>query len=119
MFIMLGLLVFPSRLTSVAGVSIALALFLMFIARPVSVAACLLPFRMKPNELAYVSWVGLRGSVPIVLATFPVSCGIEGADAVFNVVFFIVIISVTVQGLSLVPCAQWLRVTHSLDGTVE
>lgn len=112
MFIMLGLLVFPSRLIGVAGVSIALALFLMFIARPLSVVACLLPFRLKPNQLAYVSWVGLRGSVPIVLATFPISYGIEGADEVFNVVFFIVIISVTVQGLSLVPCARWLRVAQ-------
>lgn len=111
MFIVLGLLVFPSRLLSVAGVSIAMALFLMFVARPLSVAACLLPFRPRKNELAYISWVGLRGSVPIVLATFPATYGIEGADEVFNVIFFIVLTSVLVQGLSLIPCARWFGVT--------
>ncbi len=114
MFVLLGLLVFPSKLMSVAGVAIAMALFLMFIARPLSVVVCLLPFRPRRNELAYVSWVGMRGSVPIVLATFPVSYGIEDADAVFNVIFFIVITSVLVQGLSLIPCARWLGVTQAV-----
>jgi potassium/hydrogen antiporter len=116
MFIMLGLLVFPSQLLPVAGVSIALALFLMFVARPLSTAVCYLPFRPKKNELAYVSWVGLRGSVPIVLATFPAMYGIEGADQVFNVIFFIVLASVLIQGLTLVPAATWLGVTEG-DGS--
>ena len=88
MFIVLGLLVVPSRLLSVAGVAVAMALFLMLVARPLSVMACLLPFRMPRNEVAYVSWVGLRGSVPIVLATFPMSYGIPGAEEVFDVIFF-------------------------------
>ena len=108
MFIVLGLFVFPSRLVAVAIPSVVIALFLMFVARPLSVAICLLPFRPSGRELVYVSWVGLRGSVPIVLATFPASYGIEGADDIFNVVFFIVITSVLVQGLSLVPCTRWL-----------
>lgn len=112
MFIVLGLLVVPSRLVAVAGVAIAMALFLMFVARPISVFACLSPFRMQRNEVGYISWVGLRGSVPIVLATFPVSYGIEGADEVFNVIFFIVLTSVLVQGMTLVPCARWFGVTE-------
>ncbi len=112
MFIVLGLLVVPSRLPSVAWVAIALALFLMLVARPLSVMACLLPFRTPRREVAYVSWVGLRGSVPIVLATFPMSYGIPGAEDVFDVVFFIVLTSVLVQGLTLVPCARWLGVNE-------
>ncbi len=110
MFIVLGLLVSPLKLLPVAGVSVAMAFFLMFCARPVSVALCSLPFRPRKNELAYVSWVGLRGSVPIVLATFPASYGLAGADQVFHVIFFIVLTSVVVQGLTLVPCARWLGV---------
>ena len=112
MFIVLGLLVVPSRLPSVAWVAITLALFLMLVARPLSVMACLLPFRTPRREVAYVSWVGLRGSVPIVLATFPMSYGIPGAEDVFDVVFFIVLTSVLVQGLTLVPCARWLGVNE-------
>lgn len=112
MFIVLGLLVFPSRLLPVAGVSIALALFLMFVARPLSTLICYLPFKPKKNELGYISWVGLRGSVPIVLATFPATYGIEGADKIFNVIFFIVLTSILVQGLTLVPAAKWLKVTE-------
>ena len=110
MFIVLGLLVVPSRLLSVAGVAVAMALFLMLVARPISVVTCLLPFRMPRKEVAYVSWVGLRGSVPIVLATFPMSYGIPGAEEVFDVIFFIVLASVLIQGLTLVPCARWLGV---------
>lgn len=112
MFIMLGLLVFPSQLLPVAGVSIVLALFLMLVARPLSTLLCYAPFKPKKNELAYVSWVGLRGSVPIVLATFPATYGIAGADKIFNVIFFIVLTSVLLQGLTLVPAAKWLRVTE-------
>lgn len=116
MFVVLGLLVFPSRLPPIAGVATAMALFLMFVARPISVMACLLPFTPRRNELAYVSWVGLRGSVPIILATFPSSYGIEGADEIFNVIFFVVVTSVLVQGLTLVPAARWLGVTEEQGG---
>ncbi len=113
MFIMLGLLVFPSQLFPLAGVASAIALFLMFAARPLSVLAGLLPFRMKRNELSYVSWVGLRGSVPIVLATFPAAYGVESAETIFHLVFFIVLLSVGIQGLTLVPAARWLRVADA------
>ncbi len=112
MFIMLGLLVFPSQLLPVAAVSIAIALFLMFVARPLSTIICYLPFRPKRNELAYVSWVGLRGSVPIVLATFPATYGIEDAQLIFHIIFFIVLMSVLIQGLTLVPAAKWLGVAQ-------
>ena len=112
MFIVLGLLVFPSRLLPVAGVSIALALFLMFVARPLSVMVCYAPFRPGKNELAYVSWVGLRGSVPIVLATFPATYGLAAADQIFHVIFFVVVTSVLIQGFSLVPAAKWLNVVE-------
>ena len=116
MFVILGLLVFPSRLLPVAGVAVAMAFFLMFVARPLSVFICLLPFRMSGRELSYVSWVGLRGSVPIILATFPASYGIAGADAIFNVIFFIVLTSVLVQGLTLIPAARILGVLVHPNG---
>ncbi|WDE98643.1 potassium/proton antiporter [Lentisphaera profundi] len=111
MFIMLGLLVYPSQLLPVAGVSITIALFLMFVARPLSVFLCLSPFKMKKNEKLYISWVGLRGSVPIMLATLPAMYGLEDAAMIFNVIFFIVLTSVFIQGLTLVPAAKWLKVT--------
>ncbi len=110
MFTMLGLLVFPSQLLPVAGVSIALALFLMFVARPLAVLFCYLPFRPAGNELGYISWVGLRGSVPIVLATFPATYGIEFASDIFNVIFFVVLTSVLIQGMTLVRAARILGV---------
>jgi cell volume regulation protein A len=110
MFIALGLLVFPPQLLPVAGVSVVIALFLILVARPLSVFICLLPFNFKINEKAYASWVGLRGSVPIVLATFPASHGIAGAEVIFNVVFFIVLPSMLLQGLTLVRSARWLGV---------
>lgn len=113
MFIMLGLLVFPSQLPAVAGVSIGLALFLMFVARPLSVYLCLIPFRFDKKEKSYISWVGLRGSVPIILATFPATYGVEHADNIFNVIFFIVLTSVLIQGLTLVPAVKWLRVEQA------
>ena len=83
----------------------------MLVARPVSVFLCLLPFSYRPREKLYVSWVGLRGSVPIVLATFPASYGIASANQIFNLVFFIVLVSVLVQGMSLVPATRRLGMT--------
>jgi cell volume regulation protein A len=110
---MLGLLVFPSQLLPVAWVSLAVAAFLMFVARPVAVLACYLPFSPKKKEVAYVSWVGLRGSVPIVLATFPATWGVENADLIFHFVFFVVLTSVLVQGVTLVPAAKLLGVAET------
>jgi cell volume regulation protein A len=104
MFLLLGLLAFPSRLASVAGPGLALGLFLAFVARPLVVALFLAPFRMPAREILYVAWVGLRGAVPIMLATFPVFAGVTGAKHVFDLVFFVVVVSALVQGTTI----RWL-----------
>ena len=93
MFLILGLLVFPSRLPEVAGIGLAIALLLAVVLRPITVALCLLPFRYPAKEVAFVGWVGLRGAVPIVLGTFPVLAHAPGADRIFHLVFFIVVVS--------------------------
>ncbi len=101
MFLLLGLLAFPTRLASVAGTGVALGLFLALVARPLIVFLLLLPFRIRLRETAFVAWVGLRGAVPIMLATFPVLAGVPGALHVFDVVFFIVVVSALVQGTTI------------------
>jgi cell volume regulation protein A len=98
MFLVLGLLVYPSRLAQVAWVGLALAIFLAVVARPAVVALCLLPFRYTRTDVAYVGWVGLRGAVPIILAIFPVLSGAPGAERIFDVVFFIVVVNALVPG---------------------
>lgn len=108
MFVMLGLLVFPSRLLPVAGVGLALGIGLAFVARPLVVAALLMPFRWERREIAYVSWVGIRGAVPIILATFPILAQLPGADRLFHIVFFIVVVSAIVPGASIVPFTRRL-----------
>jgi cell volume regulation protein A len=97
LFLTLGLLVFPSQLEDVAFVALASTAVLVLFARPLAVVACLVPFRYPLREIAYISWVGLRGAVPIVLATYPVLVGVPGAERLFNIVFFVVIVSVLVQ----------------------
>jgi cell volume regulation protein A len=98
MFLILGLLVYPSHLLAVAVVGLGIALLLAFVVRPLVVALCLLPFRYPSREVLYIGWVGLRGAVPIVLATFPVLAGAPGADRLFDLVFFIVVVSALVPG---------------------
>lgn len=98
MFLVLGLLVYPRELLDVAWVGLGLSLFLAFIARPLSVLLCLLPFRFPAGEIVYTGWVGLRGAVPIILATYPVLAGAPGAHALFNVVFFIVVVNGFIPG---------------------
>ena len=93
LFLMLGLLVFPSSLPAVAGVGLGAALFLGFVARPLAVAACLLPLRFPLRQIGYIGWIGLRGAVPIILGAFPVLAGVPGGERVFNIVFFIVVVS--------------------------
>ena len=110
MFLALGLLVFPSRLLAVAGVALLAALSLIFIARPISVALTLLPFRLPVRQKAMVAWVGLRGAVPIILATFPRLAGLPQADLIFDIVFFVVLTSVLLQGTSIPLVARWLNV---------
>lgn len=109
MFLMLGLLVSPSRIPSIAGVGIVLALILMFVARPLAVYLCMLGSRYTWRERTLISWVGLRGAAPIVLATFPAIHGVANYDEYFTIVFFVVLLSVAVQGKTLMPIAKWLR----------
>lgn len=110
MFLVMGLLVFPSQLLDVAPAGIAIALVLLLIARPVGVFTCLAPFGFTRPEMTYVAWSGLKGAVPIVLATFPATAGVEAADELFSVVFFVVLISVLVQGLGQIPVGRRLGV---------
>lgn len=98
MFGMLGLLVFPSQLVTVWGTGLAIALFLAFVARPLAVAICLLPLRMPRKEIGYIGWVGLRGAVPIVLATYPMIGGVPEADRLFHIVFFVVVVNAFIPG---------------------
>ena len=111
MFLMLGLLVFPSQLLDVAWQGLGLALFLAFLGRPLAVLLCLLPFRYRADELTYIGWAGLRGAVPIVLATFPVLAEVRGALDVFNLVFFIVVASSIIPGSTLRYAARRLGLT--------
>jgi cell volume regulation protein A len=108
MFLILGLLVFPSRLLDVAPQGLAIGVFLGFIVRPLVVSLCLLPFRYPRREVLYIGWVGLRGAVPIVLATFPVLAGAPGAERLFDLVFFIVVVNAIVQGGSVAWVTQRL-----------
>ncbi|MBL9000088.1 MAG: potassium/proton antiporter [Phycisphaerae bacterium] len=108
MFLMLGLLVFPSKLIPVAGIGLALGVGLALLARPLVVALCLLPFRWKAREIGYVSWVGIRGAVPIILGTFPVMAQLPGGDQMFHIVFFIVVVSALIPGASIVPLTRRL-----------
>jgi potassium/hydrogen antiporter len=108
MFLILGLLVFPSHLVPVIFSGIVTSLFLIFIARPLGVFLSL-PFgRTSLNERLFISWVGLRGAVPIILATFPLLAGVPNAELIFNLVFFIVITSVLLQGSTIPVIARWL-----------
>jgi cell volume regulation protein A len=110
MFLTLGMLSVPYRaeLSSLASVAVAISLFLMFVARPVSVFISLFWAKIGFKEKLLVSWVGLRGSVPIVLATFPLAAGIKEAGEIFVLISFIVVMSVLIQGLSLAALARWL-----------
>jgi cell volume regulation protein A len=110
MFVLLGLLVFPSRLPDVAGEAVAVAAVLMFVARPLATFVTLLPFRMPVREIAFVSWVGLRGATPIILATFPVAEAVPDAERLFDVVFFVVLTSVLAQGTTIPLMARILGV---------
>jgi potassium/hydrogen antiporter len=110
MFLALGLLVFPSELLPNMGIGLLFTAFVMFAARPLSVFLCLLPSRLNVREKLFVSWAGLRGAAPIVLATYPALAGIPEARVIFHVVFFVVLVSVLAQGTTLTPVARWLKV---------
>ena len=109
-FLTLGLLVFPSNIIPIIGTGLLVAAFLMFIARPLSVFITLIPFKVKLRNMTFISWVGLRGAVPIVFATYPLLEGVGKADMIFNLVFFISLSSVLFQGTTLSLVAKWLHV---------
>jgi cell volume regulation protein A len=115
MFLMLGLQVFPSRLAPVAGSGLALALFLIVGARPIAVFASLLFARMRFRQKVFIAWVGLRGASPIILATFPLAAGVGRSDELFHLVFFVVLISVLVQGTTL----RWMAKRLDLARPIE
>lgn len=111
LFVTLGLLVFPSQIFPVIGIGLLISLVLIVVARPVSVFLCLMFFKMKNRNRWFISWVGLRGAVPIVFAMYPLLAGIEKAGIIFNIVFFISVTSVLIQGTTLTKVAKWMHVS--------
>jgi cell volume regulation protein A len=123
MFLLLGLLVFPSRLVPMMPIGIVLALVLAFVARPLAVGAVLALFRLGRNERIFISWVGLRGAVPIILATYPVLRGVPAGDQVFHLVFFAVLVNSFLPGATVSAVAHWLGLARPTppapDASVE
>lgn len=111
MFLLLGLLVTPSNLLTHGLQALAIATFLIFVARPLAVMLCLLPFGFRWSERFYISWVGLRGAVPIVLALYPVIAGLSNAALLFEITFTVVLISLLLQGSTVPVMARWLKVS--------
>jgi len=111
LFLTLGLLVFPSQIVPVIGIGLLISLFLILVARPISVFISMLPFRIHNRNKWFISWVGLRGAVPIVFAMYPLLAGAEKAQMIFNIVFFISLTSVLIQGTTLPMIAKWLHLT--------
>lgn len=110
MFLTLGLLVFPSQLPSVVSAGLLTSAALMFLARPLATFLCLSVFRFDFREKVLLSWVGLKGAVPIILATFPRLAHVPRSDTIFNLVFFIVLTSVLLQGTTIPVVAKWLGI---------
>jgi cell volume regulation protein A len=120
MFLMLGLLARPSQFSTIVWPALAIGVFMMFFARPLSVFLSLLPFRkMSFKAKAFASWVGLKGAGPILFALCPVVAGLEGSTEIFNIVFFITLISLLLQGMTLSPAARWLKLSYDEDPEVE
>jgi cell volume regulation protein A len=101
LFVLLGLLVTPSRMLDEGPAPILVAIALVIVARPVAVFLCTAVFGLSLREQGFLAWAGLRGGVPIVLATFPIAAGVPGGQRVFDAVFFVVVLSVAAQGLTM------------------
>jgi cell volume regulation protein A len=110
LFLTLGLLVYPSHIVPVIGIGLLISACLIFIVRPLALFICLAPFKVKNRVKWFYSWVGLRGAVPIVFATYPLMAGLTKADMIFNIVFFISLTSVILQGSTIPKVAKWLHV---------
>lgn len=109
MFLTLGLLVNPHELLPVAPIGLTVGIFMILVARPLSVFLCLIPYKnFTFKGKLYISWVGLRGAVPIIFATYPMIAGIDHSGMIFNVVFFITILSLVLQGTTVTIAAKWL-----------
>ena len=119
MFLCLGLLVNPHEMLEVAAVALLIGVFMILIGRPLSVFLCLLPFGRSINVRSqlFVSWVGLRGAVPIIFATYPVVAEVPGAGALFNIVFFITIVSLIIQGTTVSRMARLLKLSTPMPKT--
>lgn len=118
MFLALGLLVNPHEMLEVACVALLIGVFMILIGRPLSVFLCLLPFRkVNLKSRLFVSWVGLRGAVPIIFATYPVVADVPGSNVIFNIVFFITIVSLVVQGTTVSFVARLLHLSTPLEKT--
>lgn len=120
MFLVLGLLVDPSKMLPMILPALVIGLFMMLVARPASVFLCLLPFRdLSRRAKAFTSWVGLKGAGPILFALCPVTAGLEGGNDMFNIVFLITLFSLLLQGMTLSPVARLLRLSYEEDPQVE
>ena len=118
MFLSLGLLVNPHEMLSIAIPATLIGIFMIVLARPLSVLLCLLPFKkMNINSRLFISWVGLRGAVPIIFATYPVVADVPGSTQIFNIVFFITILSLVVQGTTISWMAKLLHLDTPLEKT--
>jgi potassium/hydrogen antiporter len=113
LFVLLGLLVTPSRLLDEGFSPLVVAVALVVLARPLAVALCTTPFGLGLREQGFLAWAGLRGGVPIVLATFPIAAGVSGSSRIFNVVFYVVVVSVAVQGITVRWMARRLGVLET------
>jgi cell volume regulation protein A len=111
MFITLGLLVFPSQMLPFVSIGLIASLLLIFVARPLSVFLSLIFFKLEFRKKLFISWVGLRGAVPIVLAIYPLTAGVEKANIIFNLVFFISVTSILIQGTTIPMVARWLKLS--------
>lgn len=119
MFLALGLLVYPTKLVEVTSDGVILAIFMLLIARPLAVFVTLLPTKFNWREKTMISWMGLRGAVPIVLCTYALSANAPKSGLIFNIVFFVVLVSTLIQGFTLRPFANWLKVGAPLKKKIR
>lgn len=120
MFLVLGLLVNPHDMFKIALPALIIGIFVILIGRPLSVFLCLLPFKgIGKRAKTFISWVGLRGAAPIIFATYPVVAGVEGSSLIFNVVFFITLASLLIQGTTITKVADWLKLSMKKDDSPE